>query len=377
MTSTIQRQSIHGMPIQGLEITPADALARSAEGVSLLDIRDAGERAGGMAAPALGVAMALLIEQPERWIADVSTDIILICASGRRSQATAEALQARGYRRVHSVTGGTSRWLAQGLPMTPTTESAEFLQRYSRHLLLNDVGIEGQRKLRAARVALIGAGGLGSPAALYLAAAGVGRISLIDDDVVERSNLQRQVLHRDADIGRPKVDSARECLLALNPSIEVIAIKQRLLAENAPSLLAGNDVIVDGSDNFATRYLVNDACITLGLPLVYAAVQRFAGQAAVFWPRRAGHPGSCYRCLFPEPPPAQFAPNCAEAGVLGVLPGLLGVLQATETIKLILGFGEPLIDTLLRVDALTMRFERVGLTRDPECASCGHPQTTA
>ncbi len=358
------------------QINPAAALARAQAGAVLLDIRDDGERASGMAAPARGVAMAALIEEPARWIATSDAEVMLICASGRRSTAAAQALQTRGYTRVCSVAGGTTRWSAEELPMTPASESAEFLERYSRHLLLSDVGIEGQRRLRAARVALIGAGGLGSPAALYLAAAGVGRITVIDDDLVERSNLQRQVLHRDADIGRPKVDSARECLLALNPSIEVSAIKQRLLAENAHSLLAGHDVIVDGSDNFATRYLVNDACIALGLPLVYAAVQRFAGQVAVFWPTRAGQPGSCYRCLFPEPPPAQFAPNCAEAGVLGVLPGLLGMLQATETIKLLLGLGEPLIDTLLRVDALRMRFERVGLTRDLECVSCGQPGST-
>ncbi len=353
------------------EISPADALARTDDGSSLLDIRDEGERASGIARPARGVAMASLVEQPGRWIAEVDANVMLICASGRRSLAAAQALQAKGYTRVCSVAGGTTRWQAEGLPMTAATESPEFLQRYSRHLLLNDVGIAGQRALRAARVALIGAGGLGSPVGLYLAAAGVGRISVIDDDVVERSNLQRQVLHRDADIGRPKVDSARGSLLALNPDIEVIAIKQRLLADNVHTLLAGHDVIVDGSDNFATRYLVNDACVALGLPLVYAAVQRFSGQVAVFWPTRADRPGSCYRCLFPEPPPAQFAPNCAEAGVLGVLPGLVGTLQATETIKLLLGIGEPLIDTLLKVDALSMRFERVGLTRDPECGSCG------
>lgn len=364
-------------PPRGNETSPTAALLRARAGATLLDIRDEGERASGMAELAKGVAMATLIEQPALWIADVDTEILLICASGRRALAAAQVLHANGYTRVSSVAGGTTRWSTEGLPMTPATESANFLQRYSRHLLLSDVGIEGQRKLCAARVALIGAGGLGSPAALYLAAAGVGRISVIDDDVVERSNLQRQVLHRDADIGRAKVHSARECLLALNPDIEVIAIQQRLLADNVHALLAGHHVIVDGSDNFATRYLVNDACVALGLPLVYAAVQRFAGQVAVFWPTRAGQPGSCYRCLFPEPPPAQFALNCAEAGVLGVLPGLLGMLQATETIKLILGIGEPLIDTLLRVDALTMRFERVGLSRDPECLSCGQlqPQT--
>jgi molybdopterin/thiamine biosynthesis adenylyltransferase/rhodanese-related sulfurtransferase len=354
-----------------IEITPAEALQRSRTGARLIDIREDGERAAGMARPAQGIAMGRLLADPAAWLTVPDAEVLLICASGRRSQTAAEALAAQGFPAVRSVAGGTQRWQAEGLPMTSTGESAEFLDRYSRHLLLPEVGLHGQQKLRDSRVALVGAGGLGSPAALYLAAAGVGQITLIDDDRVERSNLQRQVLHRDADIGRPKVQSGRATMLALNPDIEVIGVQQRLRADNVDSLLAGHQVIVDGSDNFATRYLVNDACIALRLPLVYGAVQRFEGQVAVFWSSAPGTRGACYRCLFPQPPAPQFAPNCAEAGVLGVLPGLIGMLQATETVKLLLGIGEPLLNRLLRVDALSMQFNRIGLSHDPECGSCG------
>ncbi len=353
------------------EVTPVDALARSRSGIRLIDIREDGERAAAMAEPAQGIAMGRLLADPAAWIADDSAEVLLICASGQRSRVAAAALSGFGYTRVRSVVGGTQRWQAEGLPMRSSSESPEFLDRYSRHLLLPEVGLRGQQRLRAARVALVGAGGLGSPAALYLAAAGVGHITLIDDDRVERSNLQRQVLHRDADIGRPKVDSGRATLLALNPDIEVVPVQQRLQADNVEVLLAGHDVIVDGSDNFATRYLVNDACVALQLPMVYGAVQRFEGQVAIFWARAPGARGACYRCLFPQPPAAQFAPNCAEAGVLGVLPGLIGMLQATETVKLLLGIGEPLVNRLLRVDALSMRFDRIGLGPDPACGSCG------
>jgi molybdopterin/thiamine biosynthesis adenylyltransferase len=223
-------------------------------------------------------------------------------------------------------------------------------------------------------VALIGAGGLGSPAALYLPAAGIGHITLIDDDLVDRSNLQRQVLHRDADIGTPKVESGSRTLAALNPHIVVDAQRTRLLASNVEGFLGGHSVVIDGSDNFSTRYLVNDACVRLGLPMVYGAVQGFDGQVSVFWPAQEG--GSCYRCLFAEPPPPAFAPNCAEAGVLGVLPGVIGLLQATEAIKLILGIGESLSGTLLQFDALGMRFNRLRLLRDPACPRCGDGVTT-
>jgi molybdopterin/thiamine biosynthesis adenylyltransferase/rhodanese-related sulfurtransferase len=245
--------------------------------------------------------------------------------------------------------------------------SSSELARYSRHLRLPEVGLGGQRRLKAARVIVVGAGGLGSPAAMYLAAAGVGTIGLVDDDRVELTNLQRQLLHDTADVGRPKTESARDRLLALNPEIDVRLHTRRLASENALSILGEYDVIVDGSDNFPTRYLVNDAAVILGLPLVYGAIFRFEGQASVF----AVRDGPCYRCLFREPPPPELAPNCAEAGVLGVLPGLVGSIQATETLKLILGRGRGLAGRLLLVDALDMEFRQLRLRRDPECAVCG------
>lgn len=248
----------------------------------------------------------------------------------------------------------------------PDLEPAE-RARYGRHLLLSEVGEAGQRRLKAARVLLVGAGGLGSPAALYLAAAGVGRLGLVDFDVVDRSNLQRQVLYREADVGRPKVEAAAEVLRARNPHIEVVAHRLRLDAGNAEALAADYDVIVDGADNFATRYLTNDLAVLSGRPLVYAAIFQFDGQAAVF----AHDGGPCYRCLYPEPPPAALAPNCAEAGVLGVLPGLLGLIQATEAIKLVLGRGRSLAGRLLTVDALEMRFRELKVPRDPACPACG------
>ncbi len=258
--------------------------------------------------------------------------------------------------------------------MPPETDSLspDELQRYHRHIILPNVGEDGQRRLKAARVLLVGAGGLGSPAALYLAAAGVGHLGIIDEDVVELSNLQRQVLHGSRDVGRPKVSSASDRLRDINPHVAVSALQARLTSANAIEILRDYDVIVDGSDNFQTRYLINDACVLLGKPNVYGSVIRFDGQASVF---SAGD-GPCYRCLFREPPPAGQIPNCAEGGVLGVLPGLIGVIQATETIKLITGAGEPLIGRLLLVDALRMRFRTIELTRDPECRACGTHEIT-
>jgi adenylyltransferase/sulfurtransferase len=251
--------------------------------------------------------------------------------------------------------------------------SPDELQRYHRHLILPNVGEEGQRRLKAARVLLIGAGGLGSPAALYLAAAGVGHLGIVDADVVELSNLQRQVLHGTRDVGRPKVSSAEARLRDLNPHVDVATYHARLTSANAMELLGAYDIIVDGSDNFQTRYLVNDACVLLGKPNVYGSVIRFDGQASVF---SAGE-GPCYRCLFREPPPPGLIPNCAEGGVFGVLPGLVGTIQATETIKLITGAGEPLVGRLLLVDALRMRFRTIELARDPECRACGTREITS
>lgn len=352
-----------------VELSPELAYERQQSGALLVDVREDGERAAGMAEGALGVSKSRLEAEPGGWLPDLTAEIGLICAVGGRSLQCARLLQSRGYTHLFSIAGGTTRWKAAGLPMSAATADADFLERYSRHLRLSEVGLDGQRKLAAATVALIGAGGLGSPSALYLAAAGIGHITLIDDDLVDRSNLQRQVLHRDADIGTPKVESGCRTLAALNPHVVVEPQRTRLLAGNVERLLSGHDVVIDGSDNFSTRYLANDACVRLGLPMVYGAVQGFDGQVSVFWPAREG--GSCYRCLFPEPPPPEFAPNCAEAGVLGVLPGVIGLLQATEAIKLILGIGESLSGTLLQFDALGMRFNRLRLLRDPACPRCG------
>jgi molybdopterin/thiamine biosynthesis adenylyltransferase len=285
----------------------------------------------------------------------------------------ARALEAAGYTRLASVEGGTQRWQDEGRPMVRPDMSAEtidFNERYSRHLLLQEVGVEGQRRLEGSRVLMIGAGGLGSPAAFYLAAAGVGHLRIADDDVVDRSNLQRQILHTEARIGEPKVASAQATLGALNPRTQVEAVQVRVNSDNIERLLDGVDVVLDGADNFPVRYLLNDACMKLGIPLVYGAVQRFEGQVSVFDAGRHRGELPCYRCLFPEPPPPEFAPNCAEAGVLGVLPGVIGLLQATEVVKLLLGIGDSLAGRLLQFDALSMRFRETRLRHDPDCAVC-------
>jgi adenylyltransferase/sulfurtransferase len=262
---------------------------------------------------------------------------------------------------------------ATTLPIELPELTADELSRYSRHLILPEVGVEGQRKLKAARVLCVGTGGLGSPLALYLAAAGVGTLGLVDFDVVDASNLQRQIIHSTADIGRKKLDSAEEKLKALNPALKVVKHDTLLSSANALDILKDYDVVADGTDNFPTRYLVNDACVLLGKPNAYGSIFRFEGQASVF----GAKDGPCYRCLYPEPPPPGLVPSCAEGGVLGILPGLIGVIQATETIKLILGIGEPLIGRLLLVDALNMRFRQLKLRKNPECPVCGdHPTVT-
>lgn len=351
-------------------LDPAAALAcMQAESALLVDVRESAEFDAGHARTACHLPLSVL-ERDTTAAADLSqTPILVICQKGPRSQRAAELLHHAGFNVRAIVEGGSDAWLAAGLPWEAGDEGA---QRYSRHLLLPEVGPAGQARLNAAHVALVGAGGLGSPVALYLAAAGVGTLTLIDDDRVELSNLQRQVLHGQADIGRLKVESARDRLLALNPRITVHAVAQRLTSDNAAELLKNADVVVDGADNFATRHLVNAICQDQRKPWVYAAIQRFDGHAAVFDLRRPGAM-PCYRCLFPEAPDAQFAPNCAEAGVLGVLPGLLGTIQATETLKLLLDIGETLSGRVLHVDALTMRMRESRLQRDPECPQCGHP----
>ncbi|AMJ56927.1 MULTISPECIES: molybdopterin-synthase adenylyltransferase MoeB [Stenotrophomonas] len=355
------------------ELTPEQARARHACGALLIDVREAHERAGGMAEGAIGIAKAELLAGPAQHLPAAGREILLICQSGKRSADAAQALQAAGYSNVFSVSGGTVAWRANGLPLVqPVLGDAErdFYDRYSRHLLLPQVGEAGQRRLQQARVLVVGAGGLGAPAAFYLAAAGVGTLRVVDDDVVERSNLQRQIIHAEAAVGTAKVDSARQRLLALNPHINVEAIAARVTSINVDALLQDVDVVLDGSDNFPLRYLLNDGCIKHAKPLVYAAIERFDGQVSVFDAGRRRGVAPCYRCLFPEPPPPEFAPNCSEAGVLGVLPGLAGVIQATEVLKLLLDIGEPLTGRLLRFDALQMRFRETRVPADPACPLC-------
>ena len=355
------------------EITPRQARERQRQGALLVDIRQAHERASGQAEGALGIPKDELEAEHARHLQAPDAAVMLICQSGQRSAATVQVLRAAGYTDVHSVAGGTTAWIADALPLVRPqldADEADFLERYSRHLRLDEVGVEGQRRLERSRVLLVGAGGLGSPAAFYLAAAGVGHLRLVDDDVVDRSNLQRQILHVEAAIGQAKVESARERLAALNPRVVVEGIRERATSANVEALLEGMDVVVDGSDNFPLRYLLNDACVKLGKPLVYGAVQRFEGQASVFDAGRHRGRCPCYRCLFPEPPPPQFAPSCADAGVLGVLPGIVGLLQANEAIKLLLGIGQGLAGRLLQFDALAMRFREVRLAPDPQCPVC-------
>ncbi|UPG84071.1 molybdopterin-synthase adenylyltransferase MoeB [Luteibacter aegosomatis] len=349
---------------------PADAAhARQRAGALLIDVREDNERASGTPLGALGLSRGFLELRIEQAEPDRDRDIVVLCGSGQRSLLAAEALQRMGYRRLASVAGGMGAWKTAGLPVMAGALDADAAERYSRQVLLPQVGEAGQARLADARVAVIGAGGLGAPALLYLAAAGVGRITLIDDDRVERSNLHRQVVHADARVGMSKAESARMTLAALNPRITVDTAVERLRADNVEALIRDHDVVLDGADNFATRYLLAAATRRLGMPLIYAAIERFTGQVSVFDPRRDDSP--CYRCLFPEPPSAADAPNCAEAGVLGVLPGTLGLVQATEAIKLILGIGEPLVGRLLTYDALAMRFRELALRRDPQCPGCG------
>ena len=352
------------------ELSPSEAHARQRAGAVLVDVRAAHERAFGMAGAALGVSGEELKVNPAGHLPDPAVEILLICQGGRRSLQAAQALAALGYRNVSSVAGGTDAWQADGLPMQRADMDDDFGDRYSRHLRLPEVGLHGQRKLETARVLLVGAGGLGSPAAYYLTAAGVGHLRIADDDVVDRSNLQRQILHTDAGVGMSKVASAERALNALNPRTLIEAVSERVTSANVERLLDGVEVVIDGADNFPTRYLLNDACVKLGKPLVYGAVHRFEGQVSVFDAGRQRGVAPCYRCLFPQPPPPEAAPNCADTGVLGVLPGVIGLLQATEAIKLLLELGEPLSGRLLQFDALAMRFRETRLAADPQCPVC-------
>lgn len=351
-------------------VIPTEARRRQQRGAVLVDVREAHERAAGMAEGALGMPLATLLAGSVEQLPDRAAEVLLICETGGRSHAGAARLLEAGYRRVASVEGGTRGWAAESLPLVYPAGDPDFHDRYSRHLRLPEVGEQGQRRLLESRVAIVGAGGLGSPAAYYLAAAGVGTLALADDDVVERSNLQRQILHTDDRIGTPKVESARQALLALNPGLQVVAVRERITSDNVERFLEDADVVMDGGDNLPMRYLLNDACVKLGKPLVYGAIDRFNGQTMVLDAGRHRGVLPCYRCLFPEPPPPEFAPNCSDNGVLGVLPGVIGLLQATEVLKLLLGIGDPLAGRLLRFDALAMRFRETRVPADPECPVC-------
>jgi molybdopterin/thiamine biosynthesis adenylyltransferase/rhodanese-related sulfurtransferase len=356
------------------EIDPAAAREQLSDGAVAIDVREPEEWGAGHIPGARHVPKSYLESRIEGAIPDRSQHLILYCASGNRSAWAARTLiEDLGYERVESMTGGFTLWKDRGYEVElPRTLTAEQRERYSRHLLLPEVGIEGQQKLLDAKVLLLGAGGLGSPAALYLAAAGVGTLGIVDNDVVDLSNLQRQVIHSSDRIGTSKVDSAEQTIAALNPDVEVQKHNVRLGPENIMEILPGYDIVLDGLDNFPTRYLLNDASVRLGIPVVSAAILGFEGQLSVFKP----YDGPCYRCLFPVPPPAELAPSCGANGVLGVLPGTMGMLQATEVIKLILGEGEPLIGRLLMYDALAATMTEVKVRRDPDCAICSRDPDT-
>jgi molybdopterin/thiamine biosynthesis adenylyltransferase/rhodanese-related sulfurtransferase len=340
-----------------------------------VDVREGDEWEQGHIPGAVHVPRGYLESRIEGVAPDKSAPVVLYCAAGNRSAFAAKTLAELGYESVHSLVGGFTDWKRNGGDVTtPRTLSPEKRTRYSRHLLIPEIGEEGQFKLLDSRILLIGAGGLGSPAALYLAAAGVGTIGIVDADIVDETNLQRQIAHSLETLGSPKVDSAKRAIEALNPDVDVRTYRERLTSENIDRILDdGWDLIVDGADNFPTRYLVNDASVWRNIPVVHGSIYRFEGQVTVFAP----HDGPCYRCLFPEPPPPELAPSCAEGGVLGVLPGIVGSLQTSEAIKLAAGIGEPLIGRLLLFDALSTEFNEVKVERRADCPVCGeHPTIT-
>jgi molybdopterin/thiamine biosynthesis adenylyltransferase/rhodanese-related sulfurtransferase len=350
------------------EIDPAEVREGLGNGVVLVDVREGEEFERERIPGAVHVPRGYLESRIEGAVRDRDAHVVLYCASGSRSTLAADTLQQLlGYTNVDSMTGGITLWKDRGYETeVPKTLTKEQRDRYSRHLLLPEVGVEGQQKLLDAKVLLLGAGGLGAPAALYLAAAGVGTLGIVDDDEVDLSNLQRQVIHTTDRIGVPKVDSAEETINAINPDVDVVKHPVRLDASNVIELIEPYDIVVDGLDNFPTRYLINDASVRLRKPVVSASILGFDGQLSVFKP----YEGPCYRCLYPVPPPAELAPSCGANGVLGVLPGTMGLLQATEVVKLVLGQGEPLIGRLLLYEALGATFTELKVRRDPDCPIC-------
>jgi molybdopterin/thiamine biosynthesis adenylyltransferase/rhodanese-related sulfurtransferase len=351
------------------EVTPAEAREELADGAVLVDVREPHEH---QISRLEGDSLIPVGDLPDR-IAEVAPDpgqrVLLYCATGNRSALAADDLKTRlGYGNVASIAGGIERWSEEGLPVSePEGMTRDQRMRYSRHTLLPEFGVEGQLKLLDSRVLLLGAGGLGAPSALYLAAAGIGTLGLVDDDVVDESNLQRQVIHNTERVGRPKTESARATIEALNPDVEVIEHRTRLDSSNVLDVISDYDVLVDGADNFPTRYLLNDASVRLRKPVVSASILGFEGQISTFIP----YEGPCYRCLYPTPPPPELAPSCGAAGVLGVMAGQMGLLQANEVIKLVAGIGEPLVGRLLIYESLGTRFTELKVRRDPECPVCG------
>jgi sulfur-carrier protein adenylyltransferase/sulfurtransferase len=360
-------------PIREIDVSRARALLAEKDPPLLVDVRRQNEWDAGRLPGALHVPLDELGQRIEESAPDRERPVLLYCATGNRSLRGARAMVELGYADVASVAGGIEDWRENGYPVElPAGLDRGQFARYSRHLLIPEVGAEGQRRLLDARILLIGAGGLGSPAALYLAAAGVGTLGIVDDDAVDETNLQRQVLHSTAALGEPKTESGARRLRELNPDVDVVPYRERLSAENIDRILdQGWDVVVDGADNFPTRYLVNDASVWHDVPVVHGSIYRFEGQVTVFDPGT----GPCYRCLFPQPPPPELAPSCAEGGVLGVLPGVIGSMQASEALKLVLGAGEPLVGRLLLFDALAASFTEVAVRRDPDCPVCGESPT--
>jgi len=351
------------------EVSPAevDLMLEGSSPPILVDVREEYEWEQGHITDAVHVAKSYLEQGIELDVPDRSRPVVLYCAGGVRSLFAAQTLSQMGYENVASMSGGFQQWKSQGLAWTtPASLSPDQRQRYSRHLLIPEVGTSGQARLLNSKALIIGAGGLGSPAALYLAAAGVGTIGIVDFDVVDMSNLQRQVIHSTARVGQKKTESARVTIEALNPDVTVVAHEEMLVAANVARIIAGYDVILDGTDTFETRYILNDAAVAADIPVVHASVFRFEGQLTTFVPFQ----GPCYRCLYPTPPPPELAPGCSVAGVLGVVPGILGLLQANEALKILLGIGQTLVGRLVLFDALETEFTELKLRRDPNCPVC-------
>jgi len=337
----------------------------------LIDIRERDELQSGSPKSALRISKGLLEMQIYHHIKTTDDPIYLICASGRRSLLAAHNLKQLGFSNVYSVKGGFKEWKNQSLPFELLKPlSADDRERYKRHILMPEVGEDGQQKLLKSKALIVGAGGIGSPIALYLAAAGVGTIGIIDDDIVDRTNLQRQILHMENTVGKPKVDSAKAHLQAFNSSINIKTYEERLTRDNAEEILSEYDVVLDGTDNFNTRYLINDACVKLGIPNVHGSVFKFEGQFTTFWPDSDQENSPCYRCLYPSPPPAELAPSCSEAGVFGVLPGMIGLLCATEAIKILVGFGDLMIGRLFVYNAETWEFNIYEVQQNEDCPYC-------